>query len=65
MYHPEDYCLRMVLKMCYYISELRFREILNMNADFYIDDDGKIWFLYAKDILVQTKKVKIKDKEVT
>lgn len=55
----------MVLKMCYYISELRFREILNMNADFYIDDDGKIWFLYAKDILVQTKKVKIKDKEVT
>ncbi len=55
----------MVLKMCYYISELRFREILCMNADFYIDDDGKIWFLYAKDILVQTKKVKIKDKEVT
>ena len=48
---PEDYCLRMILKMCHYLSEMRFYEVLAMKADFYIDSNDQIWFVYAQDIV--------------
>ena len=48
---PEDYCLRMILKMCHYLSEMRFYEVLAMKADFYIGSNDQIWFAYAQDIV--------------
>jgi hypothetical protein len=53
---PEEYCLRTIFKMCHYLSVVRGREILSLNADFYMDDDGQIWLLYARDIVVRRKK---------
>ena len=42
---------------------VRGREVISMDADFYMDDDGTIWFFYANDIIVRRKKVKDKIKE--
>lgn len=48
---PKDYCLRLVLKICYYMQRIHEMEILQMNADFFQDDNGEVWFAYANDIL--------------
>jgi len=50
---PKDYCLRMVLKMCFYLQKIHEIEILQMNADFFQDDNGEIWFFYASDVLTK------------
>lgn len=56
-YSPEDYCLRQILKMCYYISTVRKIEILSMKADFYIDTNDKVWFFFSKDIIWRNRKL--------
>jgi len=38
------------------------REILKMNAEFSVDDDGKIWFLFAHDVIVAHERP---DRDVT
>ena len=45
--------------MCHYLSRVRNVEILQMQADFYVDANDKIWFFYAKDILWRPKKQSI------
>jgi hypothetical protein len=47
---PKDYCLRQILKIGHYITAVMKREILSMEAEFYMDDNGKIWFCYANNI---------------
>ena len=53
MQRPKDFCLRQVLKMCFYMQKLYNKEILQMNCDFFQDDNGEIWFMYATDILIR------------
>ena len=48
---PAEYCLRQVLKMCHYVAIVQKIEILSINADFYIDRNGIIWFFYAYNIV--------------
>ena len=50
---PKDFCLRMVLKMCFYLQKLYNKEVLQMNCDFFQDDNGEIWFVHATEILVR------------
>lgn len=52
-FRPKDYCLRMVLKMCFYLQKIHEIEVLQMNADFFQDDNGEIWFFYATDVLIK------------
>jgi hypothetical protein len=44
--------------MCHYVQKVHGIEILSMNAEFAIDDDNKIWFIFAKDIMISTRKKK-------
>ena len=48
---PRDYCLRQILKMCYYVQKLHSIEILQMDCDFFQDANGHIWLFYVSDIL--------------
>ena len=50
---PKDFCLRMVLKMCFYLQKLYNKEVLQMNCDFFQDDNGEIWFVHATEILIR------------
>ena len=56
---PEDYCLRQILKMCHYISQVRQIEILQMKADFYVDSNDQIWFFYAREIVWRNKRLSL------
>lgn len=57
----EDYCLKNVLKMCHYLSVVRRVEILQVRADFYMDQNDKIWFFYASDIVYRPKRQSFKE----
>ena len=46
----------MCWKMAFYIKVLYDTEILQMDADFFQDDNGKIWLFYAKNIMTRPKK---------
>lgn len=50
---PKDYCLRQVLKMCFYLQKLQNKEVLQVNCDFFQDDNGVIWLFHATDILIR------------
>ena len=50
---PRDYCLRQVMKICFYVQTIYHMEIIKLNADFYQDDNEQIWFVCADDILVR------------
>ena len=47
----ENYCLKQVTKMAYYIQTLYQFEIISMKATFLMDDSQSIWFHYADDIV--------------
>ena len=53
VWRPKDFCLRQVLKMCYYIQKLHDIEILQINCDFYQDDNGEIWLFHVEDVLIR------------
>ena len=44
--------------MAHYISKVRSYEILQMKAEFWRDDLGFVWFVYARDIQVRKNKNK-------
>lgn len=46
------YVEKQCLKFCYYIQKVRGFEVLRMNAEFFKDHNGWIWFYYAHDIFV-------------
>ena len=50
---PKDYCLRQVLKMCFYLQKLHEKEVLQIHCDFFKDDCGEIWLFHASEILVR------------
>jgi len=52
---PRDFCLRQVLKMCFYLQKLHEKEVLQVNCDFFQDDNGEIWLFHATDILVRPR----------
>ena len=54
--NPQAYCERVCLKMGYYLQTLFNKEILAMNADFYQDDNGVIWFYFANNIFIREAK---------
>ena len=37
--------------MCFYLQTVRKMEVLQMNCDFFMDDDGGIWLFYIEDVL--------------
>ena len=52
---PRDFCLKQVLKLCYYIQKIYSHEILSMKCDFYRDANNKIWLFHASDILSRNR----------
>ncbi len=54
--NPQAYCERLCLKMGHYAMTLYNKEILSMQADFYQDDNGLIWFYYARKIILREPK---------
>jgi len=52
---PRDFCLKQVLKMCYYLQKVQKQEVLSMKCDFYRDTNNKIWLFYANDILTRER----------
>ena len=52
---PRDFCLKQVLKLCYYIQKIHSNEILSMKCDFYRDANNKIWLFHASDILSRNR----------
>lgn len=52
---PRDFCLKQVLKMCFYLQKIHNQEILSMKCDFYRDSNNKIWLFYAQDILSRNR----------
>lgn len=49
----QEFCYKQCLKMAYYMQIVRKVQLLTMQAEFYKDDLGYIWFFYAKDIYVK------------
>eukprot|EP00347_Sterkiella_histriomuscorum_P017727 403348226 len=54
--NPQLYCERMTLKMGFYIQQIYQIEVLHMDLDYFIDDNGKIWLFYGKNIVVRPMK---------
>jgi len=52
---PRDFCLKQVLKICYYLQKVQKQEVLSMKCDFYRDTNNKIWLFYANDILTRER----------
>jgi hypothetical protein len=50
---PKEYCLLICRRIQYFLCLFYSTEIVRMEAEFYQDDNGKIWFAYATKILVQ------------
>jgi len=46
----QAFCLKQCLKMAYYISTIHGHEVLMMQAEFFKDENGFIWFYYAHNI---------------
>ena len=46
----QDFCRKQILKMCYYMQRVRSIEVLQMKAEFLVDESGSVWFSFAKDI---------------
>lgn len=51
--NPQQYCLKQVYKMCYYLKKMHNYEIIQMKCQFAKDDNSTIWFQYAEDIYVR------------
>jgi len=49
----QAYCYRVCTKIGYYVQQMYHKEIMKMGCDFYQDDNGKVWFFYAKNILTR------------
>jgi len=45
--------------MCYYISKVRGYEVLMMQAEFFKDENGFIWFYYSHNITVRKNLYKV------
>lgn len=56
---PRRYCDRVCLKMCHYLAELHYIDILKMDIEFMLDDNGRIWMFYAKKIFIRRREVEI------
>jgi hypothetical protein len=55
---PKAYC-RLVLKRIAYTYAIAFKqELLRVNAEFMQDENGKIWLVFARDIVVTPLNVK-------
>lgn len=46
-------CLYQIYKICFFVSKIHKYEILKMKAQFMKDDNGKIWFYHAKNLIVR------------
>ncbi|CDW75762.1 UNKNOWN [Stylonychia lemnae] len=53
---PHSYCQRQALKIGYYIQQIYQMEVIQMDLDFFQDDNGKIWLFYAKNVTVRHMK---------
>lgn len=50
---PKEYCMLICKRMHYLLKENSNCEILKLRAEFMRDDDGKIWFTYAPELLIK------------
>ena len=56
VHSPYDYCLRQILKIGHYLSQIKFQELLYGDFDFYRDENGKIWLCDVRNILVRPRR---------
>ena len=47
----EEYCHKQLLVICDYVQKVHNFQILRMNAEFTVDEDGQIWLLFADEIV--------------
>lgn len=52
---PRKYCERVCVKLCHYLSQLQLTDVLEMDVDFFQDDNGRLWLFYAKKIVVRKR----------
>lgn len=48
--NPNTYCQLVCTKIAQYIKVIHNLELIRMNAEFLIDDFGKVWLYHATDI---------------
>ena len=60
----ECYCLKQCTKMAYYIQQLYHISILRMKCEFMKDDNGTIWFTYAKEVFTRSNEEAIIEKKI-
>ena len=51
--NPKEYCLVLCRRIAFFLAIFFKFELIRMEAEFSRDDNGKIWFTYAKKILVE------------
>ena len=52
---PKDYCLRLIMKMGHWLTTVRKIELLSLKADFYQDDNGKVYLTYVSECIVRPR----------
>lgn len=48
----EEFCHKQLLIVCDYVQKVHGYQILQMQAEFTVDDDGQVWFLFANNIMI-------------
>ncbi|TNV84066.1 hypothetical protein FGO68_gene12787 [Halteria grandinella] len=56
---PAAYCKRVCMKISHYLLQLYSIELLQMDADFHMDDNGKMWLFYARNVVVREPRVRV------
>lgn len=51
--NPKEYCLILCRRIAFFLAIFDKVELIRMEAEFSRDDNGKVWFTYAKKILVE------------
>ena len=52
---PDIYCKLMCNKIGMYIQQVHKKDLLRMNVEFTIDEFGKVWLIFAKNIWLREK----------
>ena len=52
---PQQYCEMVCNKICLYIQRIYKIDIIRLTVEFCIDEFGKVWVLFAKNIWIRQK----------
>ena len=51
--NPQKYCILILRRIAYFFAIHLNLELVRMHAEFMKDDNGKIWFIFAKNTSVR------------